>query len=384
MKRIIAILLTAWLLILLAACGKENGDKIPAQTATVTAWSSETAGIWYNEAQMGEDAWVLHVGRGNETALRVGFPSDIQSLESARLWLKFKEGEVSKSLTYSLICANWNSGNLTYADMQNILIPGESVDVKEEADGWVSFDITAPAKKWVSAEIQNYGFVLVDTSGSEAVYYSSGGDGESNYPKLELNYTKYPETVTNRQGKFDFTMVGEYEGNCLAYALRDKDMILGEDLAVDYDEMNRIYGQSGEDAVADYIASITESYVEAHKDSLQISSLRRIDSYYSEINPQTEYRVVMRFGYPYHDMPLDEKNFDFHWRIQVSNGRWTQKFPLEEPGYIQCLPAGSDPAKYRWDSAWIWGIFKFQDVYASKPVYYAVTKSCDEFTTHKQ
>jgi hypothetical protein len=379
--RRLALALALLLSLMLLSCDKPN-ETPPA------AFHSGVVAAWYDPSSPDENAgnitggWDFRVGNGAFAAIHAMFPAEIETLHSARLWVRISEGDGPASPSIAAISENWSISDTTYTEMAAMLDTAASTAFKLEADGWVSFDITDAAKKWISAEMPNYGFALSDTATARTAYDSANSDDESVHPKLELSYAAYDDAKTTPISKFPFTMVGDYEGNCLAYALRDKDMILSNDLGVDFGEMNSLYSAGGGDAVAEYIAKLTESYVAAHAESLAVSGFRRIDSYDSAIDTAAEYRAVLRFGYPYPDMPMDDRNFDFHWRVQSNSGRWVQKFPLEAPGHIPCLPAFADPAKFMWDSAWVWGNYRFQDVYTSKPIYFAVTKGTPDFTMH--
>jgi hypothetical protein len=172
----------------------------------------------------------------------------------------------------------------------------------------------------------------------------------------------------------------------MSYALRDTRMILADDLELDYDSMNSLYAVGGEGAVLEYIAGLVEDYVEAHRGSLKILDFRRLESFDSAIDPKKEYRIALRIGCKIWDgeeIDLGGKgNFDYHFRAQLSDGQWAQKFPADISEVIPCSGPGLSPGKYPWNSALQW-MPKFQNYYTGDVVYYAVTKDTDDFTRHK-
>jgi hypothetical protein len=165
-------------------------------------------------------------------------------------------------------------------------------------------------------------------------------------------------------------------------------MILDFHLGVDYDEMNRIYIAGGKDGVADYIDSLVANYVETHKKGLQISRLRKIEGFDAVIDPTAEYRIAMRVGCLVNDdgtVDLGGKNhFDYHFWVQLNNGQWAQKFPLDPSEVVPCSGPGVSPGKYPWNAAISWSREKDHDFDDSKVLYYAVTKDTDAFTKHRE
>ena len=73
---------------------------------------------------------------------------------------------------------------------------------------------------------------------------------------------------TGAYGKFGFTRVPEEDrlydtinGNCLSYALRDSVPVHLGDLGGSYDDINRVFLESGKDGVVLYIGELFEKYV---------------------------------------------------------------------------------------------------------------------------
>jgi hypothetical protein len=231
-------------------------------------------------------------------------------------------------------------------------------------------------------------------AGETCVFEASDwADDEGNpYPFPFLEVTGQASDRALAYGKFGYTGMPlpgtavDEGGNCLSYVLRDTDMILVGDLDVDFGEMNRLYDESGEDAVVDYLAARVADYVDAHKNGLQISRFRRLEDFTSDIDAKTEYRVALRVGAkvePGSKADLEARGaFDYHFRAQLNDGQWAQKFPLDASEIIPGSGPGVSPGKYPWDSALQW-LSKFQSYYTSKVVYFAVTKDTDAFTRHK-
>jgi hypothetical protein len=76
--------------------------------------------------------------------------------------------------------------------------------------------------------------------------------------------------------------------------------------------------------------------------------------------------------------------YDFHWWIQLSDGRWTQKSPSVFSSIIPGTGPGISPLNFYWDAGDAWGIQRWQEWYKSDGIFYAVTKDTDEFTSHKR
>jgi hypothetical protein len=266
-----------------------------------------------------------------------------------------------------------------------------SAELRREADGWVSLDVTAFVKAWLSGDIQNNGFALFAESTGDAAAFVSGWAPDN----IDIPYLKASGAIGERalnHGKFGYTEqpvpgAGSDEGgNCLSYALRDTEMILVDDLKADYDKMNAIYRSGGEDAVMDYIAGLIESYVEARKTGLQISRFRQIDGFDAPVQPEAEYRVAVRVGCKVFDGEVnlsEPRSFDFHAWAQLNDGQWAQKFPQDTSEKIPCSGPGVSPGKYPWNAAVQWSMARLNGYYTSKVVYFAVTKDTDGFTKHK-
>jgi hypothetical protein len=407
MKKRLALLLSAVLLLSLYACGK-----VPKTEPKTVIISYDSISAWYDEAQpedsTNQDLDTLRVSRsanGPEryTFLRLPMQTDIfaNELQSARLRLKVNTGNGQPKLKAGYVQGPWDYANSTRAEAKPLA--GRLRPVKtlcEEANGWLSFDVTEYVKGWLSGSAPNYGLALFAANkGTDYAFVASNGRENADVPQLELRYWPKEHPIT--YGKFGYArqpVEGDFDsgefGNCMSYALRDTDRILGgegeeksQDMAYTYRKLNELYQQGGEEAVLVYIAGLVRCYVETHAAGLQISSFRQLERFDSSINPAKEYRAALRIGCkaePGEAPDLSAKNaFDFHWWMQLNDGRWAQKFPTGASEILPCTGPGIDPGKYPWHASKDFGLWKHNDYYTSRVVYFAVTKDTEAFTAHK-
>jgi hypothetical protein len=248
--------------------------------------------------------------------------------------------------------------------------------------------VTDFIKTWMGGDKPNYGFALYGVPGEPLAAFAADVSEQGDRPYLSASGA-VGERPTG-YGLFGFTgfpfaELPEYGGgNCLSYALRDTNPIYIDDLGGEYDEINRLNIAYGVDAVAEYIAKLTESYVAAHCNELRVSGFRRIESYETRIDPTREYRIALRVGCTgTRELPADERyGFDYHLWAQLSDGRWIQKFPIDFPEIIPGTGPGIPPDKYLWNGARQWAFAKAQEFYNSEIIYFAVTKDTDQFTQH--
>ena len=318
-------------------------------------------------------------------------------VSGARLFLKVISESKPTLLHLGLVTAFWGSYFTPYDEAKS-LVDGSSVitvDVKNEADGWISVPLTDYVKKWLSGGLQNNGIAITCEAVGETFAFASivGADANDD----DTAYIEVSGVVGDRlltYGKFGYTEIvcvddAHSNGNCMSYALRDKNAILESDLGVDISEMERIYTEAGADkgldALADYFARLATEYVEAHKAGLEISSFRQIDSFDSAIDPAAEYRIALRVGVNLFGDEVDfsdSHSWDFHYWSQLNDGRWAQKFPPSSSVIVPCTGPGISPGLFPWDSA-NQRTFKTADYYTSKIVYFAVTKDTAAFTQHR-
>ena len=375
---------------ILAACAK---------TLQTTAWAGAVTASFNDEIP--ENSCGIDIEAGMMRVEKTAFGGEIFSfvrvplgvdffaneITEAKLFLYAADNAPPKKLLIGTVSGRWTLYKPTFAEAKalvdnNVL---KAAALQPEDDGWVSVSVTEIVKAWARADIKNFGFALFPLAGEAQGVFADMYNSDENKPYLKVN-----GRAGRRQGgygKFGFTRVPEegglfdtVNGNCLAYAVRDSVPVYLEDLGSSYREVNRVLSESGEDGVVDLIGGLFEKYVEEHKVALRVSKLRRIDGFKSSINPAKEYRIVLRAGcYATEDQPLSEdaRNFDFHFLVQLNDGRWSQKYG---GSYSEIIPAtGPDisPEKYFWEMS------KYGYLYRSKLLYYAVTKDTDEITIHR-
>jgi hypothetical protein len=407
MQRIFTLLICAALTLCTAACAKPENGSSPAGGAITEKWLSlnNTCTAWFGEEYPEDsvgvsiDTEVIRVGKnagGKASFALIRLPLEAtwyaKEITGARLFLKIAEGSAPAKLQVGALPQLWDTANTTRAAVQAMMKaqPLTEIEVKQEPDGWISLAVTELVKSWLSGETPNYGLAIF---GEESVCsFVSGGGGDSTadaFPYLLVSGAAGKRS--DHYGKFSYTetplpgAASDEGGNCMSYALRDTNMILIDVLNADFGIMNKIYEESGEDAVAEYFADLVMDYVEANKAGLQVSKFRRIDGFNASIDPQTEYRIALRVGCKVFDdqVDLEERGmFDYHFWAQLSDGHWAQKFPLDPSEIIPCSAPDLSPGKYPWNAAIMW-YGKTQDYYTSKVIYFAVTKDTDEFTLHR-
>ena len=382
-----------------------DGAVVIGESTASTVWISQDGNaIWFSEDSPYEycdDSKSIHVGKspggGDAFALlRMSLRGDwlAEEVTGARLFLKVAEGTPPREINIGTVAKSWSPATLE-RDMVKTVIHENSFalsDVRREENGWVSMDVTYIVKRWLNGEMPNRGFALFPGGdGALGIFVSGASADKSVAPRIVISATASERSTA--YGKFGFTkqpiqgftnpIVG---GNCLSYALRDIDGIIFEDLTYTVDDLNRIFFDSGENGVLEYVAATVEEYIEANKEGLQISSVRRIDSFDSPIDAGKEYRIVFRVSAnATPELPMTEKNgFDFHLWAQLGDGRWTQKSPSVFSSVIPGTGPGISPLRYLWDAGDMWGIERWQEWYTSDGIYYAVTKDTGEFTCHKK
>jgi hypothetical protein len=379
-----------------------------AKGAATEAWREEDNAFtaWYSEDEPEDrggidiDSETMRVGKTKDgkdifAMLRLPLAGTwlASEVNEAKLMLKVKEGEPPAALRACFVSKPWSFSTTTRKEARAMVEDKtmKSVPVKKEEGGWVSVQVTDFVKAMLGSEHANYGLALFgESDGETAVFVSGWTENADDSPYLRVS-----GEILDRKldyGKFGYTespLSGadiEDGGNCMSYALRDLDMILIDDLAADFKKINSAYEKGGADEVAEYMAEQVRSYIDAHKEDLKISGFRRIDDFDSEIDAANEYRIALRVGCKVWDGETDlggDGNFDFHFRAQLNDGQWAQKFPLDPSEIVPNSGPGISPATYPWDSARMWSD-KAQDYYDSKVIYFAVQKDTDEFTKHKE
>jgi len=359
----------------------------------VAALNFADGSVYYPEVDEAIEVGQAADGDAHMAFLRLPLGSDFfgAEVQQARLFLKPVSAQVPDSIAVGAIGQSWTAANTDNPNEAGLLPEAAAMStapVVAEPDGWVSLDVTDQVKDWLTGAVRNNGLVLSGVTDQPVADFSVG---EPNLPYFEVSGEVGPRQTGF--GQFGFTQQPEEgdvftiedSGNCLSYALRDNDSILFQDLGLNYDDINRIFVESGDDGVAEYVAKHIEDYVSAHQDTLKISNFRRLDNYDSPIDPTTEYRIALRIGASQPGgLPMQEDGgFDYHLWAQLDDGRWSQKFPQEYSAIIPGTGAGISPAQNLWDSGRQFGWEKTQDFYQSKVIYFAVTKDTPEFTAHR-
>ncbi|MDR1159741.1 MAG: DNRLRE domain-containing protein [Syntrophomonadaceae bacterium] len=373
-------------------------EKWIAQDNTISAWFSEEQPENYSGVDI--DIETMQIGKtadGKDIFALLRLPLKgtwlAGEVHSARLFLKVKENDAPASLLVTHAASGWDFSQTPCVEARALVddISFSTAEIRQEEDGWISFDVTSCVRAWLDGDMQNNGFALfAENAGDTGVFVSGWAPDNVDIPYLEVSGAVGVRALD--YGKFGYTeqpVPGaeiDEGGNCLSYALRDTEMIFIDDLNADSDVMNEIYRESGEDAVMDYFTVLVENYVEANKAGLQISRFQKIDAFDAPVQPEEEYRIAIRIGCKVFDGEVDldgARNFDFHAWAQLNDGQWAQKFPLDTSEKIPCSGPGVSPEKYPWNAALQWSMARLNDYYTSKVVYFAVAKDTDNFTKHK-
>jgi hypothetical protein len=361
--------------------------------ATVLVQDTEnTAAAHISEAEPdtgatdAQDMGTVAIGRGADGArrallLRFPLPAGILAAEvtSARVYVHYRSGD-TPALQVSAVTGSWSTATATWNETAPYLSEANQSPVSEDGGaGWYTIDVTALVKGWLSEDLNNNGLVIEETqSGHQAVFDSAFSWEEGYCPKLEIVYT--PGAETERYGKYAFER--QATGNCMSFALRDRDMILYDDL-FDTPAFQAAYDAGGTAAAFTYVRARVLAYVEEHKESLRVEAIRPLDGFDGAIDPETEYRVALRVGFRDRSFPegiqVDE-DFDYHFWAQLADGSWAEKTPQEAARRVPGANAATDPGAYPWHQGYMWGYEKWNDYYTSDVAYFAVTKTADNFT----
>lgn len=399
MKKTVAAFLVAVVLL-----GMLSPARALDESSLTVKWRGTASASFIGEAPenyrgSGIDSQMLRIGKaegGGDFFAFVRSPlgSDFfaEEISEARLFLKTARGKAPEKLRMGNICGYWSWVDAANFSEAKSLVDEESLSVvaaRPENDGWVSLDLTEMVKAWLRGEARNDGIALFGADGeAQAMFVSAETWSKTEEPYIEV--TGKIGARGAKYGKFGYSqqptegLIHSGGGNCLAYALRDNIPVSGENLGIAHAELNRIYSESGDGGVVEYIAGLLEDYVEKYRAELCISNFRRIEGFDGEIDPESEYRIALRVGCdPEHPMKWSARNFDFHFWAQISDGRWAHK-PALAPSRIVPGSPGVSPEKYAWNIGEQWTDEKTYGFYGSKAVYYAVTKHTDEFTEHRK
>jgi len=392
-KKILALLISVIVLLgtlLFAACAK---------TLKTTTWTGAATASFDDEIP--EDSCGIDIEPGTMRVEKTAFGGEVFTFVRVPLGIEFFANEITEAklflyaaysappekLLIGTVSGRWTLYKPTFAEAKALVENNKlkAAALKPEDNGWVSVSVTGIVKAWMRADSRNFGFALFPLAGEAQGVFADMYNSDENKPYLKVSgrvgrrptgYGKFGFTRLPEEGRLDDTV----NGNCLAYAVRDSVPVYLEDLGSSYREVNRVLSESGEDGVVDLIGGLFEKYVEEHKAALRVSKLRRIDNFKSSIDSAKEYRIVLRAGcYATEDQPLSEnaRNFDFHFLVQLDDGRWSQKYGWAYSEIIPATGPGISPEKYYWEMS------KYGYLYRSKLLYYAVTKDTDEITVHR-
>ena len=380
-----------------------DGIVVIEENATTSVWvASNAATMWFSDDadyEYGESLEKIGVGKtpdGGDVFSLIRMPLRgewlADEVADVRLFLKIAEGTPQSEIYIGTVAYSWTTA--TGRSLARSIVHEDSfalTEVRLEDGCWVSMDVTDIVVGWLRSEIPNRGFALFPGDDETVGVFLSGMSAPINEaPRLVVSGDIGERS--NAYGRFGFTkqpgqgvIEPKLGGNCFSFALRDLDGIYHEHLNLDFDELNRILAESGENGVLERVADLLEAYVHTHMEGLQISNFRRLDAFDSPIDAETEYRIVLRVAAKLMpNIPIsDMYGFDFHFMAQLSDGRWAQKTPIIFSEIVPGTGPGIDPAKFPWDAGDIWGIERWQEWYSSDAVYFAVTKDTDDFTRHQ-
>ena len=380
-----------------------GGRALIGENLSSNVWIAHNASnVWFSEDsdyEHSNDLTQIGFGRTRlggqvfsliRTPLRGDWFAD--EVSNVRLFLKTVEGTPPNEVYIGTVANGWGS-SLERAHVNNILHENSFIltELQREADGWISLDVTDIVVSWLAGEIPNRGFALFPTDEETIGIFASGMLAPIGYAPRIVVSAEIGERPTGF-GRFGYTVQpgqGATEpmdgGNCFSYALRDLDGIYHEQLQFDFDEINRIFFETGPNGVLEYIIGYFVNYIETHGDALQISDFRRIDNFDSPIDAEREYRIALRVAaYATEAVPMNERyGFDFHFQMQLNDGRWAQTSPAIFSEIVPGTGPGIDPAAFLWDGATTSWMERYQEWYNSDVVYFAVTKDTHEFTRHR-
>jgi hypothetical protein len=353
---------------------------------TATSWILEEAPA--QTPSEGEDLTFMEVGqteKGRQKAafVRLPLPAGVlaEDVISADLYLKKAKGD-EPAVKMGLMGKRWHCANANWKTFGASLTKAKTSSGSAIGDDWYKYEVTDAVKIWLSGKSDNAGlFFLGAEKGTSTSFYSSMGEHSENYPKMEVTYrTSEEKTPCDR-----FAFMVQKAGNCMSYALRDTDMILYDALIPDNKAFQKVYDEGGIDSALDDVKKACFSYIEKHKAMLKVESIRELKGFDDQIDSAREYRAVLRIGF--RDLAGDGKiqlpeDFDYHFMVQMKDGTWAEKTPGTDARVLPGSNAKLDPARYPWDQSDLWGYEKSDAYYTSDAVFFAVTKTVDEFTAH--
>ena len=357
---------------------------------TVTSWVSEKRPDKNvsNETDLSSiDVGPAETGDARLGLVRFDLPAGVtpRELVSARLRMKMKEGDAPK-VRAGTVTDSWSFALVDWNSLEGHTVFRDDAPICEADEGdWYGIDVTDIVREWVAGDRPNYGFVLAGTEeGKLTRFWSAFGDDEANYPQLSVRYRE--DAPAAKYGKYGYTEQPEEAGNCLSYALRDTDAIYEDALfgAGDADAFEKAFA-AGTDGALAYFKDVMGNYIEAHKEALGIETWRTLSGFDDPIDPEKEYMIALKIGAQGMDSDAEMSAFsgvDYHLRVRLDDGRWAEKVPHVASRVTPGSNEAFDTGKYPWDSVFQWGYFKWTNYYDRPALYFAITKSTDEFTAH--
>lgn len=386
MRTMLAATLAA--LLLCAACSAA-GDGAAKAPATVTvqdaAWAVSADADAANPDIDALNGTVLVAKSGDDgtTALavvRLPLPGGITADQVRGAWLELRHKEGGEpSLRVGVVTKSWSSPQMSWNTIRDGVSFSGAASGEATEDGWYRYEVADIVRAWLSGERANYGFAIEpDKNGVDTTMYSTADEDAASHPRLIIEYE--PSSGGEAHGKYDFAY--QEAGNCLSYALRDTDGVFLDALIDDFDAFNAAIAEGkGLPRFADAF----EAYVAAHMDDLAIASFRAVTAD-EAIDTEREYRIAMRVGaHEYNGVEgiqAENRDFDYHFRVQLRDGSWAEKFPQEGSRVVPGSNADNSLNQFLWDSSYQMGNEKWNEYYDSDVLYYAVEKSTDEFTAH--
>jgi hypothetical protein len=361
----------------------------------VTSWLSESDPK--ENVSMLSDISYMQVGvskKGKDSVGLVHFdlPAGITPDEvvGAKLLLKKKSGD-TPDVEVGIAEKAWSFATVSWREMKGkTKYAKRAPQLKAQGGDWYAADVTKIVKNWLAGKADNFGFALKGKrNGNVTKFVSALVKNKKNYPALKITYKN--KKLKKSYGKYGYTKQPMSKGNCFSYAMRDTDEIFTVDIltAAQYVEFQDIANKSLPSAL-NYFKQRVCDYINAHQAKLGIKSWRVLSSYKDKYDPKTEYLVAMKIGFlenGYGSGPGGsydvENDFDYHWRVRLKDGRWAEKITHTKTRIVPGSNPSCNSAKYPWDSNYLWGYTRFNGYYNSKPVYFAITKSTNDFTAHK-
>jgi hypothetical protein len=382
LPRVVAVLIS---LLLLSGCaGASSGGTLTEyrmQDPNLTAVGP------IDEAAADQPPMNLQVGRigtdatGHKQAVAVRFdlPSGVSAsqVRSAAVEVEVTAGKAEKPLV-ARGERSW-SANRSWNELRPSFGAFEETASKRTGDV-LSIDVTQFVREWLSGDAENDGVLITAAQGAEELALA---DWEAPRNSIAL-VIRYKANPAERAGAIPFA--GEGEGNCFAFAVRDRDAIEFADLSRDIPTFQRIYDEGGESAALQYVKGLMEDYADRHAAGLHVIGFRELESYDDPIDASREQVIAMRIGFRDSEAPEGIQligDFDYHFWVRLYDGSWAEKLPEQPSRRVPGTNTDTDPGRYPWGGSYQWGLEKWAEFYDSEPIYWAIEKDTAFFTGHK-